>query len=162
MERLLALFNQFSLLVKEAFVDDPRFLTARDKAYKHVVNDTSVFRLDLPTRLVNWTLNYETDSCKGALVLCQPSAALLASFEIALILGILLKFYLSHWDDYAVFISFFHNSLRSPWNLLRNVFSEFFLKAVYNFWLFCSDSYSLRIANDSWLITKVYIFKCGF
>ena len=56
-ERLLALFNQFSLLVKEAFVDDPRFLTARDKAYKHVVNDTSVFRLDLPTRLVNWILN---------------------------------------------------------------------------------------------------------
>lgn len=52
MERLLTLFNQFSLLVKEAFDDDPRFLTARDKAYKHVVNDTSVFRLDLPTRLV--------------------------------------------------------------------------------------------------------------
>ncbi len=52
MERLLTLFNQFSQLVKEAFDDDPRFLTARDKAYKHVVNDTSVFRLDLPTRLV--------------------------------------------------------------------------------------------------------------
>lgn len=52
MERLLSLFNQFSQLVKEAFDDDPRFLTARDKAYKHVVNDTSVFRLDLPTRLV--------------------------------------------------------------------------------------------------------------
>ena len=52
MERLLTLFNQFSLLVKEAFDDDPRFLTARDKAYQHVVNDTSVFRLDLPTRLV--------------------------------------------------------------------------------------------------------------
>ncbi|KZS10619.1 Cullin-5 [Daphnia magna] len=50
-ERLLTLFNQFSQLVKEAFDDDPRFLTARDKAYKHVVNDTSVFRLDLPTRL---------------------------------------------------------------------------------------------------------------
>ena len=48
----MTLFNQFSLLVKEAFDDDPRFLTARDKAYKHVVNDTSVFRLDLPTRLV--------------------------------------------------------------------------------------------------------------
>lgn len=51
-ERLLSLFNQFSQLVKEAFDDDPRFLTARDKAYKHVVNDTSVFRLELPTRLV--------------------------------------------------------------------------------------------------------------
>ena len=55
-ERLLFLFNQFSLLVKEAFDDDPRFLTARDKAYKHVVNDTSVFRLELPTRLVNFYL----------------------------------------------------------------------------------------------------------
>lgn len=30
-DQLLALFNRFSLLVKEAFVDDPRFLTARDK-----------------------------------------------------------------------------------------------------------------------------------
>ncbi|XP_075226814.1 cullin 5 [Lycorma delicatula] len=49
-ERLLELFNQFSLLVKEAFNDDPRFLTARDKAYKQVVNDTTVFRLELPAK----------------------------------------------------------------------------------------------------------------
>ena len=55
-ERVLSLFNQFSQLVKEAFDDDPRFLTARDKAYKHVVNDTSVFRLELPTRLVTKSL----------------------------------------------------------------------------------------------------------
>ena len=57
-ERLLALFNQFSQLVKQAFDDDPRFLTARDKAYKHVVNDTSVFRLDLPTRLVPLSVRF--------------------------------------------------------------------------------------------------------
>lgn len=31
MEQLLTLFNRFSRLVKEAFQDDPRFLTARDK-----------------------------------------------------------------------------------------------------------------------------------
>lgn len=31
MEQLLTLFNRFSKLVKEAFQDDPRFLTARDK-----------------------------------------------------------------------------------------------------------------------------------
>lgn len=49
-ERLLELFNEFSRLVKEAFNDDPRFLTARDKAYKQVVNDTTVFRLELPTK----------------------------------------------------------------------------------------------------------------
>jgi len=30
-EQLLTLFNRFSKLVKDAFQDDPRFLTARDK-----------------------------------------------------------------------------------------------------------------------------------
>ncbi|XP_015515135.1 cullin-5 [Neodiprion pinetum] len=49
-ERLLDLFRRFSTLVKEAFDDDPRFLTARDKAYKLVVNDSTVFRLELPVR----------------------------------------------------------------------------------------------------------------
>lgn len=51
-ERLLELFHRFSTLVCKAFLDDPRFLTSRDKAYKMVVNDTSVFRLDLPTTRV--------------------------------------------------------------------------------------------------------------
>lgn len=46
-ERLLELFRRFSSLVRDAFQDDPRFLTARDKAYKRVVNDTTVFRLEL-------------------------------------------------------------------------------------------------------------------
>ncbi|XP_070567709.1 cullin-5-like [Ptychodera flava] len=49
-EQLLILFNKFSALVKDAFNDDPRFLTSRDKAYKHVVNDTTVFKLELPTK----------------------------------------------------------------------------------------------------------------
>lgn len=49
-EQLLELFTRFSRLVREAFNDDPRFLTSRDKAFKHVVNDTSVFRLELPTK----------------------------------------------------------------------------------------------------------------
>jgi len=49
-EQLLTLFNRFSKLVKDAFNDDPRFLTARDKAYKYVVNDTRVFRLELPSK----------------------------------------------------------------------------------------------------------------
>jgi cullin-5 len=48
-ERLLELFRRFSKLVNLAFLDDPRFLTGRDKSYKMVVNDTSVFRLELPT-----------------------------------------------------------------------------------------------------------------
>ena len=47
-EQLLDLFKKFSMLVKQAFKDDPRFLTSRDKAYKKVVNDTSIFKLELP------------------------------------------------------------------------------------------------------------------
>lgn len=93
MEQLLTLFNCFSRLVKEAFQDDPRFLTARDKvssapshvstrtttttcvthcytpdklrahrvvkltpdlfslqAYKAVVNDATIFKLELPMK----------------------------------------------------------------------------------------------------------------
>lgn len=34
-EQLLMLFNRFSKLVKEAFSDDPRFLTARDKVRRN-------------------------------------------------------------------------------------------------------------------------------
>uniref|UniRef100_A0A8C1F1E5 Cullin-5 n=1 Tax=Cyprinus carpio carpio TaxID=630221 RepID=A0A8C1F1E5_CYPCA len=49
-EQLLTLFNRFSKLVKEAFQDDPRFLTARDKAYKAVVNDATIFKLELPLK----------------------------------------------------------------------------------------------------------------
>jgi len=49
-EQLLLLFTRFSLLVNQGFRDDPRFLTARDKAYKRVVNDTSIFRMDLPSK----------------------------------------------------------------------------------------------------------------
>lgn len=48
-EQLLMLFSRSSKLVKEAFSNDPRFLTARDKAFKTVVNDISVFKLELPT-----------------------------------------------------------------------------------------------------------------
>ena len=49
-EQLLLLFERYSELANKAFNDDPRFLTARDKAYRHVVNDTQVFRLDLPVK----------------------------------------------------------------------------------------------------------------
>ncbi|XP_053214912.1 cullin-5-like isoform X2 [Panonychus citri] len=49
-EQLLELFVRFSTLVAEAFNDDPRLLTARDKAFKQVVNDTSVFKLELASK----------------------------------------------------------------------------------------------------------------
>lgn len=55
MEKLLDLFQRFSKLVTEAFNEDPRFLTARDKAYKQVVNDTQVFKLELPSKTVGWS-----------------------------------------------------------------------------------------------------------
>jgi len=49
-EQLLELFNRFSLIVRDAFDDDPRFLTSRDKAYEIVVNDISVFKLEIPMK----------------------------------------------------------------------------------------------------------------
>jgi cullin-5 len=52
-EALLTAYNTFSQLVKTAFSDDPRFLTARDKAFKVVVNSTKVFSLDVPTKPVS-------------------------------------------------------------------------------------------------------------
>ena len=42
-EQLLMLFNRFSKLVKEAFSDDPRFLTARDKVgLNQTLNNNSI------------------------------------------------------------------------------------------------------------------------
>ncbi|CAG0916597.1 unnamed protein product [Notodromas monacha] len=49
-EALLNEYWTFTDLVKTAFSDDPRFLTARDKAFKIVVNSTRVFSLDVPTK----------------------------------------------------------------------------------------------------------------
>jgi len=66
-EQLLLLFHKFSNLVQEAFNDDPRFLTARDKAYKQVVNDTTVFRLELPTKQVSYLILFVSDSQPGEL-----------------------------------------------------------------------------------------------
>ncbi|KAI9579867.1 hypothetical protein GQX74_000655 [Glossina fuscipes] len=63
-ERLLELFKKFSALVKNAFSDDPRFLTARDKAFKTVVNDTSVFKLELPTGIQNRGVKYTAPESK--------------------------------------------------------------------------------------------------
>ena len=48
--KLLELFDRFSTLVKEAFNNDTRFLSSRDKAFKQVVNDISIFKLELPTK----------------------------------------------------------------------------------------------------------------
>ena len=39
-EELLSLFNRFSKLVDEAFHDDPRFLTARDKVGKEATSNS--------------------------------------------------------------------------------------------------------------------------
>ncbi|GMT10094.1 hypothetical protein PFISCL1PPCAC_1391, partial [Pristionchus fissidentatus] len=44
---LLNLFDRFSILVRDAFEDDPKLLTTRDKAFEHILNDTSIFALQL-------------------------------------------------------------------------------------------------------------------
>ncbi|XP_050439337.1 cullin-5-like isoform X3 [Adelges cooleyi] len=49
-EQLLFLYRKSSNLIKTAFNDDPRYLTARDKAYEQLVNDITVFRLELPVK----------------------------------------------------------------------------------------------------------------
>ena len=70
-EKLMELFNSFSLLVKNAFHNDPRFCESRDRAYQVVVNNTSVFNIKLPT----------TNKCVGAKT--QPESKcpeLLANF----------------------------------------------------------------------------------
>ncbi|VDK74796.1 unnamed protein product, partial [Anisakis simplex] len=46
-EQLLSMFSRFSALVASAFYDDPRFLTARDKAFQDVVNDTCIFKMEI-------------------------------------------------------------------------------------------------------------------
>uniref|UniRef100_A0A915D8P0 Cullin-5 n=1 Tax=Ditylenchus dipsaci TaxID=166011 RepID=A0A915D8P0_9BILA len=46
-EQLLNMYVVFSQLVKQAFCNDPRFLTVRDQAFQEVVNNTDVFRIDL-------------------------------------------------------------------------------------------------------------------
>lgn len=46
---MLEIFTQWSTMVTEAFGNDPRFLTSRDKAYRKLVNDTSLQSLQLRT-----------------------------------------------------------------------------------------------------------------
>uniref|UniRef100_T1J995 Cullin-5 n=1 Tax=Strigamia maritima TaxID=126957 RepID=T1J995_STRMM len=46
-QQLLDLFNRFTLLVDKAFSSDPRFLSSRDRAFRNIINDTTVFKLEL-------------------------------------------------------------------------------------------------------------------
>jgi cullin 5 len=46
-EQLLGQYSTFSQLVSDAFYNDSRFLTIRDKAFQEVVNNTDVFRIEL-------------------------------------------------------------------------------------------------------------------
>ncbi len=48
MNTLLDLFNRFSAVIEECFYNDPTFLTARDKAYQRLVNDTTIFSIKMP------------------------------------------------------------------------------------------------------------------
>lgn len=44
-DHLIELYNKFSTLIKDAFCNDVRFLTIRDKSFQEVVNNTEIFRL---------------------------------------------------------------------------------------------------------------------
>lgn len=46
-QQLLLMFDKFSSLVREGFCDDARLLTARDKAFRAVVNDSSIFKTEM-------------------------------------------------------------------------------------------------------------------
>uniref|UniRef100_A0A1I7UZZ3 Cullin-5 n=2 Tax=Caenorhabditis tropicalis TaxID=1561998 RepID=A0A1I7UZZ3_9PELO len=46
-QQLLQMFEKFSSLVREGFCDDARLLTARDKAFRAVVNDSSIFKTEM-------------------------------------------------------------------------------------------------------------------
>uniref|UniRef100_A0A914MG67 Cullin-5 n=1 Tax=Meloidogyne incognita TaxID=6306 RepID=A0A914MG67_MELIC len=45
--QLLEQYTRFSTLMRDAFANDARFLTIRDQAFREVVNNTDVFRLEL-------------------------------------------------------------------------------------------------------------------
>ncbi|CAI5450667.1 unnamed protein product [Caenorhabditis angaria] len=49
-QQLLAMFDRFSSLVREGFCDDARLLTARDKAFRVVVNDSSIFKVEMSSK----------------------------------------------------------------------------------------------------------------
>ncbi|CAL2045173.1 unnamed protein product [Caenorhabditis brenneri] len=49
-QQLLIMFEKFSSLVREGFCDDARLLTARDKAFRAVVNDTSIFKIEMANK----------------------------------------------------------------------------------------------------------------
>uniref|UniRef100_T1K5U8 Cullin-5 n=1 Tax=Tetranychus urticae TaxID=32264 RepID=T1K5U8_TETUR len=55
---ILILFTKYGTLVKEAFNDDPRFLTGRDKAFKQVVNDTSKAKANIQDALPRDVLEF--------------------------------------------------------------------------------------------------------
>uniref|UniRef100_T1J146 Cullin-5 n=1 Tax=Strigamia maritima TaxID=126957 RepID=T1J146_STRMM len=49
-EQLIELFNRLSKFVKDAFSNEPRFLSSRDKTFRSIVNDTSIFKLELVSK----------------------------------------------------------------------------------------------------------------
>jgi cullin-5 len=46
-EQLLAMYIKFTALVNNAFCNDARFLTIRDRAFQEVVNNTDIFSIEL-------------------------------------------------------------------------------------------------------------------
>uniref|UniRef100_A0A0R3RZ92 Cullin-5 n=1 Tax=Elaeophora elaphi TaxID=1147741 RepID=A0A0R3RZ92_9BILA len=57
-EQLLTMFSKFSLLVADAFYDDPRFLTIRDKAFQDVNGNYNAGRIQAESRCPELLANF--------------------------------------------------------------------------------------------------------
>ncbi|GIY54436.1 cullin-5 [Caerostris extrusa] len=67
-EQLLDLFAKYNKLVKEAFNDDPRFLTSRDKVFAQIANDTSSYCLELFSKWQSVGNETQPESCYAILL----------------------------------------------------------------------------------------------
>uniref|UniRef100_A0A0N5AXF5 Cullin-5 n=1 Tax=Syphacia muris TaxID=451379 RepID=A0A0N5AXF5_9BILA len=61
--QLLSMFSRFSRLVKDAFDNDSRFLTERDKAFQEVVNDTCIFKMEISNSRLKGTRMQAESRC---------------------------------------------------------------------------------------------------
>ncbi|VDP42965.1 unnamed protein product [Schistosoma curassoni] len=79
--RLLNLYVRFSRMVNDAFNNDPHFLTARDKAYQDIVNNTSVFVTEIPTSVCYEDENQLSGALTGLVDTVDPSSSGISRVE---------------------------------------------------------------------------------
>ncbi|EDV25026.1 uncharacterized protein TRIADDRAFT_24784 [Trichoplax adhaerens] len=50
-DKFIGLYEKFSELLKGGFNDDARFLSCRDQAFKKIINDRTIFSINIPTKI---------------------------------------------------------------------------------------------------------------